>query len=202
MKIYNVIKASEYDGEYIGLDIIGSFTDKDAAIRCAENELDTEKKECELLDNDIYHTESSEDHDYFFQMWQVSTENYKFTIRIVSTEVEEPKSEGKDAIEDAMERSWKANQVFRSSVKEHLKNTWGEFTMDDSYGEEGELQVDVIDSNNSGVDHYALDKARYNAEKDCVEFHMTEYNYKQTDEWIASYWLGSEESFAMENINF
>lgn len=202
MKIFNVIKASEYDGEYIGVDIIGSFTDKDAAIQCAQNELDVEKEECKLWYDDIYETESSQDHDYYFKMWQVSTENYKFTIRIVSTEVEEPKREGKDAIEGAMERSWKANQAFLSSVKDYLKSNGGEFTLDDSYGDEGELQIDVIDSNNSGVDHYVLDKARYNAEKGCIEFHMTEYNYKQTDEWVASYWFGSEETFAMENINF
>lgn len=91
MKIYNVIKASEYDDGYIGSCILGSFTEKDAAIRCAQNELDVEMEECNLCQDDIYHTESS-DNDYFFQMWQVSKEGYKFTIRIVYTEVEEPKT--------------------------------------------------------------------------------------------------------------
>lgn len=91
MKIYNVIKASEYDGEYIGSDILGSFTEKDAAIQCAQNELEVEMEECHLCQDDIYHTESS-DNDYLFQMWQVSMNGYKFTISIVYTEVEETKT--------------------------------------------------------------------------------------------------------------
>lgn len=91
MKTYNVIKASQYDGEFMFCSTIGSFSDKESAIECAKKELESERLECGFEDDDIYATESNKHNGYFFVMWQYASEKYFFTIRI--EEVENPHDE-------------------------------------------------------------------------------------------------------------
>lgn len=96
----------------------------------------------------------------------------------------------------------KAMRTYSDMVKEMLKDG-KERCLDNGYGEYDEpLSIVCVDDNGTGADNYQLDKARYNSDKDCVEFHLVAHNYDKTDEWIASYFLGSEETYAFENIMF
>ena len=107
----------------------------------------------------------------------------------------------KQLVLDAHQRMCDAKIEYRNAITDYLKETGGVFELDNGYGEEGEpLEIDVVDDNGTGVDHSAVDMARYNAEKDYIEFHVTSWNYDDVDYWIAYYFLGSEDTYAMGNI--
>lgn len=94
-----------------------------------------------------------------------------------------------------------AQVEYRNTITDYLKETGGVFELDNGYGEVGEpLEIDIVDDNGTGVDHIAVDMARHNAERDCIEFHVTSWNYKEQDYWLPYYFLGSEDTYAMANI--
>lgn len=89
---------------------------------------------------------------------------------------------------------------YKNTIKKLLRSMGGEFNMENGYGEDEPLIINIVDDNETGVIHYAIDKARYNDGNDVIEFHITEMNYAPTHQWIPSYLLGSEEVYALENI--
>ena len=102
-------------------------------------------------------------------------------------------------VKDALETMCNAIKDFKKIVTEELKKCGKELPLDNGYGEEEPLVVNTTDDNCCGIT-YELDKARYDATHDCVEFHAVAINYGDVDEWLPYYYLNSEDTYAMENI--
>lgn len=101
-------------------------------------------------------------------------------------------------VKNNFEKMIAATAVYKQSVADALKASGREHAMDNGYGEEEPLTVSVPDDNGSGLDIYELDRARCTG--DLVEFHVCGWNGNEEDYWIKSYMLGSDETYAMENI--
>lgn len=52
------------------------------------------------------------------------------------------------------------------------------------------------------VDTARIDKVRWNKDRNYVEFHSAQWNYRETDEWIPIHWLGEEIVYVYDNIDW
>lgn len=106
-------------------------------------------------------------------------------------------------VDDAFHIMCDAIREYKRTIKVEMAALDKELPLDNGYGEEDEpLVVTVVDDNGCGVITYELDKARVNGNNGDVEFHACGINYDEADEWIGGYMLGSDETYAMENIMF
>lgn len=100
----------------------------------------------------------------------------------------------KNIITNAFDLMCKAMTNYRTIVKMALKECGKELPLDNGYGEKGNLEISV------DADFCMLDRARYNEKEDCIEFHVVYWNNNKVDYWIPAYQLGSDDTYAMENI--
>ena len=108
-----------------------------------------------------------------------------------------------EKVNDKWQAMCDAIHEFKTIVRTEMAALDKELPLDNGYCEEGEpLVVNVVDDNCCGVITYELDKARVNANNGDVEFHACGINYDKADQWIGGYMLGSDETYAMENIIF
>ena len=103
-------------------------------------------------------------------------------------------------VSDYFNKMCDAIREYKLAVAEELRKSGKELPLDNGYGEDEPLMLYTLDDNMVSV--YELDKARYDKEHDCVEFHAVSINYNDADEWIPYYYLNSEDTYAMENIKF
>ena len=102
-------------------------------------------------------------------------------------------------ITNAFDLMCKAMTNYRTIVKMALKECGKELPLDNGYGEKGNLEISIA-VDDTFADCYMLDRARYNEKEDCIEFHVVNWNNNEVDYWIPAYQLGSDDTYAMENI--
>lgn len=102
-------------------------------------------------------------------------------------------------ITNAFDLMCKAMTNYRTIVKMALKECGNELPLDNGYGEKGNLEISIA-VDDTFADFYMLDRARYNEKEDCIEFHVVNWNNNEVDYWIPAYQLGSDDTYAMENI--
>jgi hypothetical protein len=207
--IYTAKKHSITRGDYEGLP-------------CAMKAWDwSDKQMAELADNiasmfgyDSYPEDENEREELESDFWSVmENEAIKMGMTYYEDMTEEEYQADKTAFEAYLKQKAELEKTFyamcysirtyNNMVKEMLKDGKERY-LNNGYDEYDEpLSITCVDYNGTGANNYQLDKARYNSDRDCVEFHVVAYNYNKTDEWIASYLLeGSEETYAFDNIMF
>lgn len=102
-------------------------------------------------------------------------------------------------ITNAFDLMCKAMTNYRTIVKMALKECGKELPLLDGYGDKGYLEISVA-VGDSLADYYMLDRVRYNEKEDYIEFHAMHWNGNVVDYWIPAYQLGSDDTYAMENI--
>ena len=106
-------------------------------------------------------------------------------------------------VDDAFNTMCDAIREYKQTIKVEMAALDKELPLDNGYGEEDEpLVINVVDDNGCGVDTFELDKSRVDAHTGEVQFHARRINDVITDEWVNGYMLGSDETYAMENIIF
>lgn len=107
----------------------------------------------------------------------------------------------KEKIAQRLNDMAKARIAFIDAIKEGLER-YGELPMlfDE---EDGCFRMSALDKRDNWT-CFGIDKARLNkyALVPCVEFHVFEQDYDAADYWCPSYIFASEETWAMENIDF
>lgn len=104
-----------------------------------------------------------------------------------------------EKVQNVFHKMCDAIREYRKTVTEEVKNCGKELTLDNGYGEKEPLVINTIDDDCCAIT-FELDKVRYDAKNDCLEFHSVATNYDDVDEWIPYYYLNSEDLYAMENI--
>ena len=84
----------------------------------------------------------------------------------------------------------------KESGKEHkVMNLW------EDEDEENGLRLSVR-GDDCDLNDEVIDKVRWNEEKMCIEYHLTSYNYRDTDEWANVAWLGDDADYVFEAIDW
>ena len=109
----------------------------------------------------------------------------------------------KEKITQCLKDMAKAEIAFIDAIKEGLER-YGELPMliDEEDGNEC-FRMFALDKHDNWT-CFGIDKARLNKDAlvPCVEFHVFEQDYDGADYWCPSYIFASEETWAMENIDF
>lgn len=161
-------------------------------VELVNKEMDATK--CDVLDLEDFQNQCNDQDIDLNGWWIYFVDNNEVDIRppyISTTE--------KDKVEKSFTNFCDAERNYKKMVVDALAKC-GERPLENGYGEKEPLRLLVVDDNGTGVNEFELDKARFNADKNAVEFHLVSSNGFDTDEWTPSYMLGSESTYAMENI--
>ena len=96
-----------------------------------------------------------------------------------------------------------AERAFRNAIADNLKESGKEHNIlfDDEY-EDGFILF-VRNDDGDGFNTEVIDKVRWNEERECVEYHLIEYNYYyERDEWYSVSLLGDDVDYLYEAIDW
>jgi hypothetical protein len=89
---------------------------------------------------------------------------------------------------------------YRKAVEANIKESGKELEVVGDDEDEDGIVLKIRDDD--AVDTCRIDKVRWNEDRDCAEYHCAEWNYREVDTWTPIYWLGGEQDYVYENINW
>lgn len=103
-----------------------------------------------------------------------------------------------DKLNDAI---GKAISAYHNAIEVNLKECGKEVpVLTDDEDEKG-LRLSVR-GDDYDLNDEVVDKVRWNEEKECVEYHLIEYNYRECDDWYPIYWLDDCKDYVYESIDW
>ena len=94
----------------------------------------------------------------------------------------------------------KAIFAYRNAVAVNLKESGKEHNVIGDDEEYNGICLKIRDDDS--VDTALIDKVRWNEERECVEYHCSEWNYQSTDDWTNIAWLGEEIDYIYDAIEW
>lgn len=93
-----------------------------------------------------------------------------------------------------------AKRTYRNAIAVNLKESGKEHNLlfDDEYEKGLMFLVSVGDVVNTEV----IDKVKWNEERQDVQYHIVESNYRECDLWSSVSWLGEDVDFLYEAIDW
>lgn len=94
----------------------------------------------------------------------------------------------------------RAFYAYCTAIEENLKESGKEHNVigDDDEYDGIYLQIQDGDCVNTEL----IDKVRWNEEKGCVEYHCSEWNYKEANDWTPISWLCEDMEYVYEAIEW
>lgn len=94
----------------------------------------------------------------------------------------------------------KAIREYHNAVEENLKESGKEHNVVGDDEEEDGLVLKLRDDD--AVDTCRIDKVRWNKDRNYVEYHCAEWNYREADTWTPIHWLGEEIEYIYDSIDW
>lgn len=91
-----------------------------------------------------------------------------------------------------------AIRAYHKAIEDNLKESGKEHKVKGDDEDEDGLRLTI--ENDMDLVDMVFDKIRYNGERNTVEVHVSESDYRKQDYWCNIDWLGDDEDYVNDNI--